>query len=262
MNPIITLTSDFGLADHYVGAMKGVISRICPNAKVIDITHEIPLFNVYAGAYAISQAAPYFPAEAVHVVVVDPGVGTSRRGIAFRNQAGGTFIAPDNGVLTPFWPEQDRLNVRELTNESLWLSGHSITFHGRDLFAPAAAKLAAELIGWADLGPPVLDVVRLPNLKAVQGRGGQWAGTILSVDRFGNVITNLPSRIGLSPGFAVTAAGHEIRQFRRTFGEAAPDELFVYAGSSGYYEIGINQQSAAERLGVVPGHPVLLAVSA
>ena len=102
------------------------------------------------------------------------------------------------------------------------MSGHSITFHGRDLFAPAAAQLAAELIDWADLGPPVLDVVRLPNLKAVQGRGGQWAGTILSVDRFGNVITNLPSRIGLSPGFAVTAAGHEIRQFRRTFGEAAP----------------------------------------
>ena len=163
---------------------------------------------------------------------------------------------------TPFWPEQDRLNVRELTNESLWLSGHSITFHGRDLFAPAAAQLAAELIDWADLGPPVLDVIRLPNLKAVQSRGGQWVGTILSVDRFGNVITNLPSRIGLSPGFAVTVAGHEIRQFRRTFGEAAPDELFVYAGSSGYYEIGINQQSAAERLGVVPGHPVLLAVSA
>ncbi|HXE05508.1 MAG TPA: SAM-dependent chlorinase/fluorinase [Bryobacteraceae bacterium] len=261
MHPIITLTTDFGIADHYVGAIKGVISRICPDANVVDITHEIPPFSVYAGAYAISQAAPYFPTGTIHVVVVDPGVGTSRRGIAFRNQAG-AFIAPDNGVLSPFWREQDRLNVRELTNESLWLSDHSATFHGRDLFAPAAAKLAAELIAWADLGPPVIDVVRLPNLKAVQGQRGQWHGTVLSVDRFGNVITNLPSRIGLSHEFVFTAAGRDIRRFHRTFGEADPGEIFVYAGSSGYYEIGINQQSAAAKLGIAPGNPVLLELSA
>ena len=261
MRPIITLTTDFGIADHYVGAMKGVINCICPDAKIVDITHEIAPFSVYAGAYAISQAAPYFPAGAIHVIVVDPGVGTSRRGIAFRNQTG-TFIAPDNGVLSPFWPEQDGLNVRELANENLWLSDRSATFHGRDLFAPAAAKLAAELVAWADLGPPVTDVVRLPHLKAVQGEEGQWRGVVLSVDRFGNVITNLDSGIGLSHEFVVTAAGHEIRRFHRAFGEADPGELFVYAGSSGYYEIGMNQVSAAARLGIAPGDPILLKLSA
>lgn len=261
MRPIITLTTDFGIADHYVGAMKGVISCICPDANVVDITHEIPPFSVYAGAYAISQAASCFPAGTIHVVVVDPGVGTSRRGIAFRNQAG-TFIAPDNGVLSPFWPEQDRLNVRELANDGLWLSARSATFHGRDLFAPAAAKLAADLIAWADLGPAVTEVVRLPNLKAVQGRRNQWHGIVLSIDHFGNVITNLPSRIGLSHEFVVSAAGHEIRHFHRTFGEAASGELFVYAGSSGFYEIGMNQMSAAARLGIASGDPVLLELGA
>jgi S-adenosylmethionine hydrolase len=261
MRPIITLSTDFGIADHYVGVMKGVISRICPDANVVDITHEIPPFSVCAGAYAIAQAAPYFPAGTIHVVVVDPGVGTSRRGIAFRNQAG-TFIAPDNGVLSSFWREHERLNVRELTNENLWLREHSATFHGRDLFAPTAAKLAAGTIGWADLGPPVIDVVPLPILKAVQSQEGRWQGIVLSVDRFGNVITNLPSRIGLSPKFVMTAAGREIRRFHLTFGEAGPGEVFVYGGSSGYYEIGMNQQSAAAHLGIGPGNPILLDVSA
>lgn len=260
--PIITLTTDFGTADHYVGTMKGVLASICPEASIIDVTHDVPHFDIWSGAYAISQAAPFFPKGTVHVVVVDPGVGTARRGISctLNDQI---FIAPDNGVLSLAIDESSPYRGRELRNPELWLKSPSNTFHGRDLFSPAAAKLAAGLIQWDDIGPELEGIVRLPHCKAVEERSGLWRGCVLSVDHFGNVITNIT--VGYPPlessRFRLSTGGHTLDRFRRTFGEARRDELFVYPGSSGFYEIGINQESAARILGISPGDPVVLEVS-
>src|SRR5271165_3646940 len=140
--PIITLTTDFGLSNHYVGVMKGVILSICPLAQIVDITHEIPAYNVLAGAYAIQQAAPFFPAETIHIVVVDPGVGTTRRGL-LADSRDQYFIAPDNGVLSFILGGNPNAVIREITNSDLWLKRVSATFHGRDIFAPVAAAIGA-----------------------------------------------------------------------------------------------------------------------
>src|SRR5579884_915728 len=141
-SPIIALLTDFGPKDHYVGTMKGVISTIAPEARLIDITHQIPPFSIHEGAYALAQSAPFFPAGTVHLVVVDPGVGTERRAIlAEVNHQ--LFVAPDNGVLSLVLPGAGEHKIRELTNRALWRSSPSSTFHGRDIFSPVAAALAA-----------------------------------------------------------------------------------------------------------------------
>jgi S-adenosyl-L-methionine hydrolase (adenosine-forming) len=259
--PVITLTTDFGTADHYVGTMKGVLLSTCPEALIVDITHEIRHFDIWSGAYAISQAAPFFPDGTIHVIVVDPGVGTARRGICCL--AGEQlFIAPDNGVLSLAIEETSSHRSRELQNPELWRRPASNTFHGRDLFAPAAAKLAAGMLQWDDLGPELDDMVRLPHSKAVEERPGFWCACVQSVDHFGNVITNLPvGRVPLQPShFRLSAGGHTVDRFRQTFGEARRDEVFVYAGSSGFYEIGINQESAAKILGTSPGDSITVEV--
>src|SRR5271170_2312318 len=152
--PIITLTTDFGLSNHYAGVMKGVILGICPTAQIVDITHEIPAYNVLAGAYAIQQAAGFFPAGTVHVVVVDPGVGTPRRGL-LADSHDQYFIAPDNGLLSFILGGNPRAVIRELTNSDLWLKRVSSTFHGRDIFAPVAAAIAAGTAKPNDAGPRV-----------------------------------------------------------------------------------------------------------
>jgi S-adenosyl-L-methionine hydrolase (adenosine-forming) len=261
--PVITLTTDFGTTDHYVGTMKGVLLSICPEALIVDITHEVPHFDIWSGAYAISQAAPYFPKGSIHVIVVDPGVGTLRRGISCL--AGEqVFIAPDNGVLSLAIEETSPHRSRELQNPELWRRPASNTFHGRDLFAPAAAKLAAGMLQWDDLGPELEEIVRLPHSKAVEERHGFWRASVQSVDHFGNVITNLQvGRVPLQESrFRLSAGGHTVDHFRQTFGEARRDEVFVYAGSSGFYEIGINQESAAKVLGTAPGDSIILELNA
>jgi S-adenosyl-L-methionine hydrolase (adenosine-forming) len=259
--PVITLTTDFGTRDHYVGTMKGVLASTCPEALIIDITHDIQHFDIWSGAYAISQAAPFFPAGSIHVVVVDPGVGTARRGISCVSGEQ-VFIAPDNGVLSLAIEETTRYRTRELQNPELWRKPASNTFHGRDLFAPSAAKLAAGVLRWDDLGPELDAIVRLPHSKVVEERQGFWRACVQSVDHFGNVITNLQvERVPLQKSrFRLSSGGHTIDCFRQTFGEARRDELFVYAGSSGFYEIGINQESAAKILGASPGDPIILEV--
>ena len=261
--PVITLTTDFGTSDHYVGTMKGVIASICPDALVVDITHDIPHFDIWSGAYAISQAAPFFPEGSIHVVVVDPGVGTARRGIscAFAQQI---FIAPDNGVLSLAIDEASPHRSRELQNPKLWLQPASNTFHGRDLFAPCAAKLAASVLQWDDVGPELDGIVRLPHSKAVEEKQGFWHACVQSVDHFGNIITNLKAKqVSLqNSSFRLSVGGHTVDRFRNTFGEARRDELFVYAGSSGFYEIGINQESAAKILGTSPGDSIIIEINA
>jgi S-adenosylmethionine hydrolase len=257
---VITLTTDFGTGDHYVAAMKGVLASLCPQALVIDVTHELPPFGILAGAYSIHQAAPFFPAATIHIVVVDPGVGTSRRALLV-DTGHHFFIGPDNGVLSFILRENPDAHVWELTNRRLWLDAVSSTFHGRDVFAPVAAALAAGKVKPKDTGWRCGDPVILDSLEPAEIKRGVWRGMVLSVDRFGNVITNFASEdsgAALGRGFRLEIGRHRVTAFHRTFGEAATGELFSYPGSSGYLEIAMNQGSAAERLSVGPASDVTL----
>jgi S-adenosylmethionine hydrolase len=252
--PIITLTTDFGLQDHYAGTMKGVILSRCPQAQIVDITHDIPRFSLYAGAYAVDQAAPFFPPGAIHVVVVDPGVGTDRKPllVEFREQF---FVAPDNGVLSLLLTRNGGSTAREITNREPWLPRPSSTFHGRDIFAPVAAALAAGIARPEDVGPLLENIQRLPDLQPVELEPSVWRGKILSVDRFGNMITNFGPPAG---SFSLRIGERQIDEFRQSFGEAAQGLVFAYTGSSGYLEVGMNRENAAQTLRAVAGDSITL----
>jgi len=260
---IITLTTDFGLADHYAGTMKGVLLTRCPTAQIVDISHEIPPFSIPSGAYTVSQAAPYFPAGTIHVVVVDPGVGTPRKPILVAAN-GQFFIAPDNGVLTLVMAADPHAETQEITNRALWLPSPSQTFHGRDIFAPVAGALASGAVRAEEVGPALHEVKHLTGLHPERVNKNTWRGMILSVDHFGNVITNFS--VSAFPqianrAFALEAADQKITGFRRTFGDAPQDLCFAYSGSGGYIELGMNQRSAAAFLGVRAGQRLMLRVT-
>ena len=246
---VITLTTDFGTRDHYVGAMKGVIATLAPRATVSDITHGIPAYDISEGAFAIAQAYRFYPSGTVHVVVVDPGVGSMRRPIAVAAE-GHLFIAPDNGVLSQVLESAESFEARVLASRH----GHgslSHTFHGRDLFAPAGARLATGL-PFDEVGDRVSDPFRLPPVTVTQG-----AGRVLHVDGYGNVVTSfqevdLPERTGLRVG-SVT-----VRLRSTSYATAPEGQLFLILGSSGYVEVSLNRGSAADTLGVRAGAPVTL----
>jgi hypothetical protein len=255
--PIITLTTDFGLSDHYVGTIKGVILNRCPETQIIDISHAVPSYSIWSAAYTIQQAAPYFSPGTTHVVIVDPGVGTARKAIAVQ-ALGYTFIAPDNGVLSLIRAGAPNFVAREIVDNRLMLTSPSTTFHGRDIFAPAAASLACGLVQFAEVGPIVADLVSLSPLEPEPAGAGVWGGRILSVDHFGNLITNFPARDFESQPIRLTMGWVEISARYAAFAEAPEKVLFCYAGSSGYIEIAINQGSAATRLNAHPGDPIAL----
>jgi hypothetical protein len=261
--PIITLTTDFGLSDHYAGTLKGVLLSRCPGAQIIDISHEIPKFSIAAGAYTISQAAPYFPAGTVHVIVVDPGVGTARRAILLE-AIDQIFIAPDNGVLSLIAAKDEAARAREITNRDLWLPSPSHTFHGRDIFAPVAAALAGRSARPEEAGPVIEQIEHLAGFKPERTGENTWRGKVLTVDHFGNIITNFPSSAFpqiARAAFRLELGNREICEFRNTFGSADQDVAFAYFGSAGYIEVGMNRRSAATYLGVGPGETVLLRVT-
>lgn len=256
--PIVTLTTDFGLSDHYAGTMKGVILGIAPQARIIDICHEIPPFDILEAAFTIAQAYRYFPKGTVHVIVVDPGVGSERRPI-LAEAAGQYFVAPDNGVLTMVY-EREKHKVRAITNTKLFLPERSRTFHGRDVFAPCAACLASRRRP-STFGEPISDYVQIGILKPQRMGKRIWSGTVIKADRFGNLITNLPS--GDFPeirsrAFQLVAGLQPVHRFCATYAEAPVGELFVVAGSSGYLEVSLKQGSAAKSLGCAGGAPVEL----
>lgn len=225
--PVITLLTDFGAQDPYVGIMKGVILGICPEARIVDLTHQVIPYQIRQAAFLLEQSWPYFPAGSIHVVVVDPGVGTSRRPLLF--EAGGHyFIGPDNGVFSLLNPTA----VQEL---EVTTPPTSNTFHGRDIFAPAAARLA----NGEAVGTPATDHVRLEI----------DAATVLHIDHFGNVITGLRAHEVQS----LTVNGIPIQHRAATYSDAPAGELILIEGSSGYIEIALNQGSAAERLGIRVG---------
>lgn len=258
--PIITLTTDFGTSDHYVAAMKGVILKRCPKAELVDITHDLPAYGILAASYSIHQAASWFPPGTVHVVVVDPGVGTARRGLLVEAN-GQFFVAPDNGVLSFILRDDPDGRVYELTNHKLWLAPTSQTFHGRDVFAPVAASVASGKVKRKGTGRRLSDPVILDNLLPVAKGRREWAGIALSVDRFGNVITNFSQAdfgFVAASGFEVQACRRRVNSFYRTFGEARANQLFAYFGSSRFLELGMNQKSAASNLQVRVGDSLVL----
>src|SRR5580698_831658 len=184
---ILTLTTDFGVSDHYVGVMKGVILGICPDAQIVDISHQVSPYAIAEGAFLIAQAYPAFPRGTIHVVVVDPGVGSDRRPVLVE-AAGQFFVTPDNGVLAMIFAREKHV-VREISNAQYFRIPVSQTFHGRDIFAPVAAHIAAG-VGASSIGGTITDYVRPSFGKPRQAGPSTWTGEILHVDRFGNVVTN------------------------------------------------------------------------
>jgi len=255
---LITLTTDFGQADHFAGVMKGVILGIAPRARIVDISHEVAPYNVTDASFVIAQAWRYFPRGTIHVVVVDPGVGSSRRPLLA--QAGGHFfVAPDNGVLSTIY-EASPHKVRAITNSKLMRKEISRTFHGRDVFAPAAAHLASG-VAPGRFGKPIRDYVRSWSIKPLRLGEQVWRGTILKTDGFGNLITNFQidefAGIKIRP-FELRAGAARIRRLAVNYAETEIGEVFVIAGSSGYVEIAANQASAASRIGCIAGTAIEL----
>lgn len=259
-NPILTLTTDFGLSDHYVGTMKGVILSICGDAHLIDISHELTPFEIPEAAYTIAQAYRYFPKRTVHIVVVDPGVGTSRRGLLV--EAGGHyFVGPDNGVFTMLYSREPLHKVRAITSECLYLKPTSNTFHGRDIFAPVAARIAAGMTP-VHVGEFVKDYLRLNFEKPVQTGKRTWTGQILKIDRFGNLITNLHRDTFPDlekKNCSLTVGPHTVTVMATNYSQTSPGELFLLFGSGGYLEVACAQASAAKAIGCAVGAPVELA---
>ena len=253
---ILTLTTDFGLSDHYVGTMKGVILGICPEAQLVDISHQVPPFAIAEGAYLIAQAYRYFPKGTVHLVVVDPGVGSSRRPIVA--EAGGQFfVAPDNGVLSAICL-REKHTVRLLENEKYFRQPVSRTFHGRDIFSPVAAHLAAGLSPQR-LGKPIRDYVQSAFARPRRAAKNAWAGHVLHLDAFGNVVTNfhVDDIPHLSDrDLSVRIGRRRVRQRAHNYAERPAGELFAIIGSGGYLEISVNQGSAASVLGCQSGAAV------
>lgn len=251
--PIITLTTDYGTHDHLVGVMKGVILSINPDVTIVDITHGVIAHDVLDGALAIGQAYNYFPPRTIHVVVVDPGVGTSRRPILVASDQH-YFVAPDNGVLSSVYDQTEALHVWHIISEHYFRQPISKTFHGRDIFSPVAAWLSKS---WqtSAFGEPISDFTRfaIPKAKAA---GSTIKGVVLRIDQFGNLMTNL--RVEDVPALAsgnctIKAGNAVVKKIVPTFAEGASGEPVGVIGSSGYLEICVNKASAARTLGIGRG---------
>jgi S-adenosylmethionine hydrolase len=259
-NPIITLTTDFGTNDHFIGTMKGVILSIEPDAQIIDICHSVQAFDVLDGALTISQAYSYFPTGTIHMVVVDPGVGTARRPLIVSSDRH-HFVAPDNGVLSLIYQREQRLSARHVTGEHYFLQPVSNTFHARDIFSPVAAYLAKG-VDPEKFGEAVTDFVRFSAPKPKAANENTLRGVVLKVDRFGNLITNItpqdaPMLFGENQGaFKIVVGQREIREIKEAYALGAPGEVFGIMGSMGYLEIAANRGSAAQLLGVGKGTDV------
>ncbi len=278
MNASIALLTDFGTHDTYVGVMKGVMQRIAPDVHFIDITHEIAPQNVQQAAFALLNSYRYFAPGTIFLVVVDPGVGSVRKPIAV--QAGDYFfVAPDNGVLSYVLAEFEQVKAVELSNEAYQLRPLSYTFHGRDIFAPAAAHLAAG-VPLSNFGIPVNDIVKLMLPKPIV-ENGKLNGQVLYNDHFGNIVTNIGSLkwldtehliwvplSGINTAFPLMSARDVIVQVKdmaisgihRTYAEVETNQLIALVGSSGFLEIAMNQGSAAQALGLSPNDSITLQI--
>ena len=257
MRPVIALLSDFGARDHYTGTMKGVMIGICPDATLVDVTHDIAPHDVVEGALQLAACYRYFPAGTIFLAVVDPGVGSSRRGIAA--EAGDyRFVAPDNGVLTAVLREMPPKRVVELTERRYARPTVSRTFEGRDRFAPAAAWLAKG-IQLSALGRAVPKYHQV-DIPAAAATDADLRGVVLLVDRFGNLITNIDRRtfeaFARSQPVSLSVGGHSVAGVVATYADIRAGEVCALFGSTDHLEFAANGGSAAGTLGVVRGAPV------
>jgi S-adenosylmethionine hydrolase len=259
-NAIITLTTDYGTDDHLVGTLKGVILKINPEVTIVDITHHVTPFDLLDGALAIGSAYAYFPPKTIHIVIVDPGVGTERRPLLVSAQSQ-YFIAPDNGVLSLIYEREQNTVVRHANAEHYYLQPLSKTFHGRDVFAPVAAWLSK---GWqtASMGEEITDYKRFALPKPKPGDDG-LKGVVLRIDSFGNLVTNfraedLPGEAQNGGGLKLQVGTNTVSQLVDTFALGKAGEPVAYIGSSGYLEIAINKANASRTLSIGRGTPVVL----
>lgn len=256
-NRLITLLTDFGLQDVYVGVMKGVIAQINPGLNVVDITHAIPPQDLAAGRFCLMNAYSYFPPETVHIAVVDPGVGTPRRAVAVEF-AGGFLVGPDNGLFSGVLSQTRAISAVELTNRKYWRTpAPSTTFHGRDIFASAGAYLA-DGINIKQLGNEidVKTLIQLPMAECSQVEQG-IVGCIQYVDRFGNLVTNIPAGLVKNRHWRVEVGNISIVA-GETYSDVKVGELVSLTGSHGWVEIAINGGNAAAFLQLGVGEPVMV----
>ncbi len=266
MNAVITLTTDFGLSDPYVAAMKGIILCVNPAARIVDISHDIHPHQIEEGAFVLAAAWPYFPPGSVHIAVVDPGVGGNRKSIALSTPQG-IFAGPDNGILAAALPDSIRRSGRvRLPNEYRAVAISelrflhepvSATFHGRDVFAPVAAHISLGTSLEA-LGRPISTLAALPPFRAIRMPDGNLSGRVIHIDRFGNLITNIEERDIAADSMVVEVLGHQLDRISRTYGESSG--LLALIGSSGFLEIAVNQGSAAQLLSAEIGTPVTVRI--
>ena len=266
---IITLTTDFGTSDAYVGIMKGVILSINPNVQIVDLTHAIPPQDIYEAAFSMYAAHSYFPKGTIHIIVVDPGVGSDRQAIVSRTD-NAFFVCPDNGVLSYLLQSVadeggQPIDSVAIQNSAYYLPEVSNTFHGRDIFAPVAAHLSLG-VPFDDIGPPAQTLVQLP-IQVPELTDNTLTGQIVKVDRFGNAITNISetaiarlknaSTGGIS-AYEIRIGSVRLHRFNRAYAESGVGKPLAIIGSSGLLEIAINGGNAEEGLGIKWGDPVVI----
>ena len=266
---IITLTTDFGTSDPYVGIMKGVILDINPDAQVVDLTHAIPPQDIHEAAFSIYAAHNYFPKGTIHIIVVDPGVGTDRQAIICKIE-NTFFVCPDNGVLGYLLQSTENaaehpVNAAAIQNKAYYLPEVSNTFHGRDIFAPVAAHLSLG-VPLADFGPPVQNLIRLP-MPIPQTAKGSLIGQIIKIDRFGNAITNisehalsefLKAEFLKSAPYVIRTREVSLGKLNRAYADSEIGEPLAIIGSLGFLEIAVNGGSAEALFGLKRGEPVII----
>ena len=255
---IVTLTTDFGLKDGNVGVMKGIIWRLAPRAHIVDLSHQIGPQNIAEASLILARSAPYFPPDTVHIVVVDPGVGTSRKPIAARIDEQ-LFVGPDNGFITPMLERAEHENLYaefiHLDRPQFWLADVSHVFHGRDIFAPVGGHLASGTPLLA-LGSSITNLVRLPQSRPQPVPGG-FLGEVIHVDHFGNLSTNLRAGdLGEHTSLSIHLRGTDIPGLYQTFGDLPPGSLMALIGSTGSLIISLVNGSAAQAIGAQIGDPV------
>lgn len=259
-NPIITLTTDFGLRDPYVAEMKAAILGISPNTKIVDITHQIEKFNTRTGAHVLAAASPYFPKGTIHVVVVDPGVGTRREAILIQTKQD-YCIGPDNGVLALAARSQGIKHVYKITNPKLMLPKISHTFHGRDIFAPAAAHLATGTPP-SEFGPEIHRIVT-PKFAKITKKKNALTGEVIHIDGFGNIITNFKEK-ELESMSIKTTVNLKLKNTKlklrlcKVYAEVEAQQPLALIGSHNFLEISVNQGNAAENFKTKAGDKVTL----
>lgn len=256
MGNIITLTTDFGLKDHYVGAMKGVMLSVNENASPVDVTHCIDSHDIRAASFVVGNSYRYFPEKTVHLVVVDPGVGSERRPLAVLAD-GHFFVGPDNGVFSSVIRSCEDFSAREIKNSDYFLKEISSTFHGRDIFAPVAAHLSLG-VSFSEIGPQIQDPEVFPS-DGYSINGNEIRGTVVYTDKFGNLVTSIPTEaVGSGAGALVTVGGKQVAGISESYSSVEPGEILAVGGSCGYIEISVNQGRACDIFGEVPPEVIIV----